>query len=145
LAIPFAVVEPLKMTGFVALGEGHWFVGLAILTTAYILSVSLLTGLFEIIQPRLLTLSWFRNARGRFLRLRHIIFNHTAALTISLLAVVLVMSVKPAQADDNCQRLESLALEYAGVTLSAEQEHLKRRLVIWYKENCRERRAADAR
>jgi hypothetical protein len=145
LAIPLALVEPLKVTGFVALGKGHWSGGLAILTTAYILSISLLTGLFNIVQPRLLTLSWFRTARDRFLQLRSTIFDHTAVLTVSLLAIVLVVSIKPAQADDSCHRLEALAQEYAGVTLSTEQERLKHRLIIWYKENCRERRAADAR
>ena len=42
LAIPVAIVEPLKMAGFVVVGTGHWIDGAAILALfAYILSLSL--------------------------------------------------------------------------------------------------------
>ena len=41
-----------------------------------------------------------------------------------------------AVADDNCQRLEALDRQYAGVTLTSDQKVLKRKLVSWYKKNC---------
>jgi hypothetical protein len=52
--------------------------------------------------------------------------------------------VTRASADDNCQRLETLSQQYAGVTLTVDQERLKRRLVVWYERNCREHRTANA-
>jgi hypothetical protein len=46
--------------------------------------------------------------------------------------------------EGNCQRLEDLARQYAGVQLTSSQQQLKRRLVAWYNGNCRTRNA-DAR
>jgi hypothetical protein len=37
----------------------------------------------------------------------------------------------------NCERLESLARQYAGVQLTSQQQQLKRRLVAWYNVNCK--------
>jgi hypothetical protein len=70
LALPAAIVEPLKMTGLIVTGSGHWLVGLAMLAAAYALSLSLLNRLFRIVQPRLLALPWFRRSRRMVLRLR---------------------------------------------------------------------------
>lgn len=51
-----------------------------------------------------------------------------------------------ALSNDNCRRLEDLARQYAGVTLTADQKRLKRRLVAWYNGNCkRTRNIAEAR
>ncbi len=47
-------------------------------------------------------------------------------------------------ANDNCQRLEALHRQYAGVTLTSAQKALKRKLVAWYDKNCRTTRRADA-
>jgi hypothetical protein len=58
--------------------------------------------------------------------------------------ILLVGAVKHASADDNCQQLETLSRQYAGVTLTVDQEKLKRRLVVWYEKNCRERRTGIA-
>jgi hypothetical protein len=70
LAVPAAIVEPLKMTGLIVTGSGHWLLGLALLAAAYALSLSLLNRLFRIVQPRLLALPWFRRSRRMVLRLR---------------------------------------------------------------------------
>jgi len=40
-------------------------------------------------------------------------------------------------ADDRCQQLEALNRQYAGVALSADQKRIKRRLVAWYRQNCK--------
>ena len=41
-----------------------------------------------------------------------------------------------ALANENCQRLEVLAQQYAGVQLTAAQQIMKRRLTAWYYNNC---------
>jgi hypothetical protein len=46
--------------------------------------------------------------------------------------------------NQNCRKLESLARQYAGVKLTAEQKQLKRRLVAWYNGNCKTTRSAQA-
>lgn len=69
LLIPAAIVEPLKLVGLVVVGSGHWLGGLAMVACAYFVSLSLLTRLFKIVQPQLLTLPWFRTGRT-LLRLR---------------------------------------------------------------------------
>jgi hypothetical protein len=53
-------------------------------------------------------------------------------------------AVKQVSANDNCQQLEALSQQYAGVTLTVGQEKLKRRLVVWYEKNCHDRRSANA-
>jgi hypothetical protein len=45
-------------------------------------------------------------------------------------------------ADSRCAQLEELNRQYIGVSLSSEQQALKRKLVAWYNVNCRQRRAS---
>jgi hypothetical protein len=45
-------------------------------------------------------------------------------------------------ADPRCTQLEELHRQYQGVSLTADQQALKRKLVAWYNANCRQRRAA---
>jgi hypothetical protein len=47
--------------------------------------------------------------------------------------------------ESNCRRLEDLARQYAGVQLTSYQQNLKRKMVAWYKDNCRPTRSAQAR
>jgi hypothetical protein len=47
--------------------------------------------------------------------------------------------------ESNCRQLEDLARQYAGVQLTSYQQQLKRKMVAWYKENCRPTRSAQAR
>jgi hypothetical protein len=47
-----------------------------------------------------------------------------------LVAILLADAAKHASANDNCQQLEALSRQYAGVTLTVDQEKLKRRLVV---------------
>lgn len=65
--------------------------------------------------------------------------------TIIIAILILASLTTSAQAaEDNgwrCRYLESLNATYAGVTLTAAQQALKRRLVAWYNRNCRSRRA----
>lgn len=45
-------------------------------------------------------------------------------------------------ADFRCKQLEELNRQYIGVSLSSDQQQMKRKLVAWYNANCRQRRAA---
>jgi hypothetical protein len=56
-----------------------------------------------------------------------------------MLCAGLLLSVAStvAAADDNCQRLEALHRQYIGVVLTSDQKKLKRKLVAWYRKNCR--------
>ena len=45
-------------------------------------------------------------------------------------------------ADERCRQLEALNRQYMGVSLTSDQQALKRRLVAWYNANCRTRRAS---
>jgi hypothetical protein len=65
-------------------------------------------------------------------------------VVFGLFAILLAGAANHASANDNCQHLEALSRQYAGVTLTVDQEKLKRRLVVWYEKNCRERRTAIA-
>lgn len=47
-----------------------------------------------------------------------------------------------AQSDSRCAQLEELNRQYMGVSLSSDQQALKRKLVAWYTANCRQRRAS---
>jgi hypothetical protein len=45
-------------------------------------------------------------------------------------------------ADYRCTQLEELHRQYIGVSLTGDQQALKRKLVAWYNANCRQRRAS---
>jgi hypothetical protein len=45
-------------------------------------------------------------------------------------------------ADPRCMQLEELNRQYLGVSLTSDQQALKRKLVAWYNANCRQRRAS---
>jgi hypothetical protein len=75
LAVPLAVVEPLKLAAVFICGSGHWVAGLIVMLGAYALSVFLVERLFKIVKPKLLKLPWFAGAwrwtvavRGRAFR-----------------------------------------------------------------------------
>jgi hypothetical protein len=46
------------------------------------------------------------------------------------------------KADYRCTQLEELHRQYIGVSLTSDQQALKRKLVAWYNANCRQRRAS---
>lgn len=65
---------------------------------------------------------------------------HACALLAG--ATLLSLASTAVMADARCQQLEALNRQYLGVSLTSEQQQLKRRLVAWYNSNCRGRRAA---
>jgi hypothetical protein len=59
LAVPLAIVEPLKLVAVVVAGSGHWITGTVAIVCAYAISLLLVERLFGIVKPKLLTLRWF--------------------------------------------------------------------------------------
>lgn len=62
LAVPLAVVEPLKLTTILFAGEGHWITSALVLLLAYAISLFVTHWLFVAVKPKLLTLRWFARA-----------------------------------------------------------------------------------
>lgn len=58
LAIPFGLVEPLKLAAVAIVGAGHWITGTITIVCAYAASLLVVEKLFRIVKPKLLTLPW---------------------------------------------------------------------------------------
>jgi hypothetical protein len=59
LAVPLAIVEPLKLIAVYSVGEGHFVAGTFLMICAYAGSLFVTERLFIILKPKLLTLPWF--------------------------------------------------------------------------------------
>lgn len=59
LAVPLAIVEPLKLVAMIVAGTGHWITGTVTIVCAYAVSLLVIERLFLIVKPKLLTLRWF--------------------------------------------------------------------------------------
>jgi hypothetical protein len=59
LAIPLAIVEPLKLVALFVVGEGHFIAGILVMVCAYAGSLFITERLFVVLKPKLLTLRWF--------------------------------------------------------------------------------------
>lgn len=59
LAVPTALVEPLKLVAVALAGEGHWITGTGMIIAAYATSLLVLERLFVVVKPKLMTLGWF--------------------------------------------------------------------------------------
>jgi hypothetical protein len=59
VAVPLAVVEPLKLVIVFFAGEGHWIGGAIGMICAYAVSLFLTHWLFGLVKPKLLTIPWF--------------------------------------------------------------------------------------
>jgi hypothetical protein len=70
LAVPLAVVEPLKLATIFIAGEGHWITGGLVMLLAYAVSLFVTEWLFVIVKPKLLTLPWFARAWAWFVAVR---------------------------------------------------------------------------
>jgi hypothetical protein len=75
LAVPLAIVEPLKLVALFVVGDGHFITGVFVLLCAYAVSLFVTERLFMIVKPKLFTLpwfakiwSWFVAIRGKFLQ-----------------------------------------------------------------------------
>jgi hypothetical protein len=59
LAIPLAIVEPLKLVALFVVGGGHFIAGVLVMICAYAGSLFITERLFVVLKPKLLTLPWF--------------------------------------------------------------------------------------
>ncbi len=59
VAVPLAVVEPLKLGIVVLAGQGHWLGGAIAMGCAYAVSLFITHWLFKVVKPKLLRLAWF--------------------------------------------------------------------------------------
>ena len=59
VAVPLAIVEPLKLAVLFIAGEGHWIAGAIVMICAYAVSLFVTERLFVIVKPKLLELPWF--------------------------------------------------------------------------------------
>ena len=66
LAVPLAIVEPLKLVALAALGGGHFMAGVLVMICAYAGSLFITERLFCVLKPKLLCLRWFAFAWCRF-------------------------------------------------------------------------------
>ncbi len=71
LALPFAIIEPLKLLAALVFGSGHWMSGLFVMLFAYLLSVLVVEQLFKLVKPKLLMLPWFAVLWKWFVAARH--------------------------------------------------------------------------
>jgi hypothetical protein len=70
LAVPTAIVEPLKLVAVAVAGAGHWMTGAAMIVACYTLSLVVVERLFIIVKPTLLTIPWFARGWQWFVRVR---------------------------------------------------------------------------
>jgi hypothetical protein len=75
VAVPLAVVEPLKLAVIFIAGAGHWVTGLIALLCAYAVSLFVAHWIFGIVKPKLLTFRWFAVGWRWFVRTRRTVFN----------------------------------------------------------------------
>jgi hypothetical protein len=71
LAIPTAIVEPLKLIAVAIAGDGHWITGTVVIIAAYATSLLFVERLFVIVKPKLLKLRWFARLWCRLTILRY--------------------------------------------------------------------------
>jgi hypothetical protein len=70
LAIPLAIVEPLKLVALFVVGEGHFIAGVLVMICAYAGSLFITERLFVVLKPKLLILPWFAFAWQWFVTVR---------------------------------------------------------------------------
>jgi hypothetical protein len=59
LAVPLAIVEPLKLIALFVLGGGHFVAGALVMICAYAGSLFITERLFVVLKPKLLSMPWF--------------------------------------------------------------------------------------
>jgi hypothetical protein len=70
LAVPVALIEPLKVAAVFIVGTGHWITGSITILCAYALGLLVVERIFKIVKPKLLSLRWFAFIWMRFVGLR---------------------------------------------------------------------------
>jgi hypothetical protein len=74
IAVPLAIVEPLKLLLVVLAGNGHFITAAIAVICAYAVSLFVTHRLFGIVKPKLLTLPWFATCWNWFVVARTQLF-----------------------------------------------------------------------
>ena len=74
LAIPLAIVEPLKLVALLVIGDGHFIAGVLVMICAYAGSLFITERLFVALKPKLLNLPWFAVSWRLFVAVRDNLF-----------------------------------------------------------------------
>jgi hypothetical protein len=88
LAVPLAVVEPLKLATIFVAGEGHWITGALVLLFAYAVGLFVTHWLFRVVKPKLLTLPWFARGWAWFVSTRKRTWRWISKRAVPLAALV---------------------------------------------------------
>jgi hypothetical protein len=70
LAVPLAIIEPLKVLALLVVGDGHFIAGTLVMIGAYAGSLFVTERLFRVLKPKLLTLPWFARIWSWFVTAR---------------------------------------------------------------------------
>ena len=70
LAVPLAIMEPLKVLALLVVGGGHFVAGTLVMICAYAGSLFITERLFRVLQPQLLSLAWFAKMWSWFVTVR---------------------------------------------------------------------------
>ena len=70
LAVPLAIIEPLKVLALLVVGDGHFIAGTLVMIGAYAGSLFVTERLFRVLKPKLLTLPWFARIWSSFVTAR---------------------------------------------------------------------------
>ena len=79
LALPTAIVEPLKLVAVTVAGEGHWITGTAMVVGCYAVSILVVERLFVVVKPKLLMIPWFAKIWKAFVSVRTLVVNQFPA------------------------------------------------------------------
>lgn len=86
LALPLAMIEPMKLVALVVFGAGHWLTGSLVMAGAYALSILFVERLFKLVKPKLLKLPWFAALWRRFVDARQKLLSWLRATSIGAAA-----------------------------------------------------------
>ena len=70
LAVPLAIIEPLKLVAVVIFGSGHRLTGTLVMLGSYAAGLFFVERLFKVVKPKLLTSPWFALAWTWFVTVR---------------------------------------------------------------------------
>jgi hypothetical protein len=69
-AVPAVVLFPLKLAGLAVMHAGHAATGVLVIVLAKVLGTALVGRLFVLLEPQLMTFSWFRAAHDWWIETR---------------------------------------------------------------------------
>ncbi|HEV7324642.1 MAG TPA: hypothetical protein VGN91_06205 [Bosea sp. (in: a-proteobacteria)] len=94
LAIPFAIVEPLKLLGLLFLARGAFTAGIVTTTIGHLAGFLLVERVYHAGRAQLLTIPWFARIMGWIEAIRQVVIGRIKASAAWQRAVVLVRALR---------------------------------------------------